>query len=182
MNLRGKLLAVRTNGGRALADIALQSGVTRSRVELLMPYGLSALPGPGADVLVLSIANSRDHLVALMADDPALRVLGLGAQEVGIQDARGQKVVFRGDGLEISGALKVTIVSAGEVVVQAPSVTVTSPAIKLGSPGASVPDALCAEVLARRIFFQATLPTWKTFGLGWSRRLAALPYQSVEMA
>lgn len=40
---------------------------------------------------------------------------------------------------------------------------------------------LCAEVLALRIVFDASLPTWPTFGLGWSRRLARLPFQSLTV-
>ena len=41
--------------------------------------------------------------------------------------------------------------------------------------------ALCSEFLARRMTFMASLPTWASFGLGWSRRLCALPYQSLTM-
>lgn len=40
---------------------------------------------------------------------------------------------------------------------------------------------LCAEVLALRIVFDASLPTWPTFALGWSRRLARLPFQSLTV-
>lgn len=38
--------------------------------------------------------------------------------------------------------------------------------------------ALATEVHARRINFMAQLTTWATFGLGWSRRLAAVPLQA----
>lgn len=38
---------------------------------------------------------------------------------------------------------------------------------------------LCSEFLAQRLVFMASLPTWKTFGLGWARRLCKLPYQSL---
>ena len=41
--------------------------------------------------------------------------------------------------------------------------------------------ALCAEYLAQRIAFMGSLPTWRTFGLGWSRRLAALPFKAMNM-
>lgn len=41
--------------------------------------------------------------------------------------------------------------------------------------------APCAEFQARRMAFMASLPTWPTFGLGWSRRLCTLPYQSLTM-
>lgn len=40
--------------------------------------------------------------------------------------------------------------------------------------------ALCAEFDARRMAFMTALPTWKTFNLGWSRRLAALPWRIME--
>jgi lysozyme family protein len=35
---------------------------------------------------------------------------------------------------------------------------------------------LCAELLAQRLTFMTSLPTWKTFGPGWARRLFRLPY------
>lgn len=41
--------------------------------------------------------------------------------------------------------------------------------------------SLCAEFQAQRLTFMASLPTWKSFGLGWARRLCALPYQSLTM-
>lgn len=39
-------------------------------------------------------------------------------------------------------------------------------------------DGVCAEFLARRLLLMASLPTWATFGLGWSRRVCRLPYQA----
>jgi lysozyme family protein len=41
--------------------------------------------------------------------------------------------------------------------------------------------ALCGEFQARRLTFMAALPTWRSFGAGWARRLCALPYQSLTM-
>lgn len=41
--------------------------------------------------------------------------------------------------------------------------------------------ALCAEFVARRLVFMASLPVWRTFSLGWSRRLCSLPYQALSM-
>jgi hypothetical protein len=37
-----------------------------------------------------------------------------------------------------------------------------------------------AEVHAQRLHFMAGLDTWKTFGLGWARRLAAIPAQGAH--
>jgi len=44
------------------------------------------------------------------------------------------------------------------------------------------PAALGAEMLARRLVFTASLPGWRAFGLGWARRLAALPWHAMTMA
>ncbi len=41
--------------------------------------------------------------------------------------------------------------------------------------------AVCAEYQARRLVFMASLDDWRAFGLGWARRLCALPYQSMTM-
>ena len=41
--------------------------------------------------------------------------------------------------------------------------------------------ALCVEYQARRLTFMADLPTWRTFGTGWARRLCALPFQAIQM-
>lgn len=38
---------------------------------------------------------------------------------------------------------------------------------------------LCSEYLARRLVFMASLSAWKTFGLGWARRLFKLPFEIV---
>ena len=40
---------------------------------------------------------------------------------------------------------------------------------------------LLSEFQAQRLMFMAGLPTWRTFGLGWARRLCSLPYQAVRM-
>ena len=41
--------------------------------------------------------------------------------------------------------------------------------------------AICAEFQAQRLAFMAGLAGWRIFGLGWARRLCALPYQSLQM-
>ena len=41
--------------------------------------------------------------------------------------------------------------------------------------------ALVAEVIAQRISFMGRLSTWSTYGLGWSRRFAMLPFHAMLM-
>lgn len=148
---RGKVLRAWVRGGRVLADLQLLGGEVRTRVELLQPYGATAVPERGAGVVVFEVAGSRDHLVATMADDPALRLTALAPGEFGVRDRRGQAVAFRDDGVEVTGALKVTVVSSGPVVVQAPQ-------IHLGGPGGR-PVARQGDTDSRGDVIQASTTT-----------------------
>lgn len=42
--------------------------------------------------------------------------------------------------------------------------------------------ALIAEYNAQRLVFMASLPTWRVFGLGWSRRMASLPFAAMALS
>lgn len=48
----------------------------------------------------------------------------------------------------------------------------------LGNGSPERVQALCSEFLARRLVFMAALSTWARYGLGWARRLCALPFQA----
>jgi lysozyme family protein len=41
--------------------------------------------------------------------------------------------------------------------------------------------AACIEFMAQRTFFMGGLHNWQIFGLGWSRRLARLPYEAADL-
>lgn len=43
-------------------------------------------------------------------------------------------------------------------------------------------DALSAEFQTQRLMFMSALPTWKTFGLGWARRLCRLPFRAARLS
>jgi lysozyme family protein len=57
---------------------------------------------------------------------------------------------------------------------------VIGPATRAAIQKADPQQALVA-LHAARIHMMAGLPTWGTFGRGWSRRLAQLPYQAARM-
>ena len=42
-------------------------------------------------------------------------------------------------------------------------------------------DGILVEFQAQRMIYMASLPTWKTFGLGWARRLCTLPFQALPL-
>ena len=51
----------------------------------------------------------------------------------------------------------------------------------LGAVRAARAVDVCVEFSAMRLLFMAGLPTWRTFGPGWSRRLSRLPFEAMEM-
>lgn len=115
---RGRVRSARIRGGRTLAEVEMADGEVRTRVEIMLPMGVSAIPDAGADVLVMQIGGP-DHLVALQADDASLRAPDLASGDIALRDKRGQQVVMNGQGVTVSGAIKLTIVSAGDIEITA---------------------------------------------------------------
>lgn len=81
-------------------------------VELLHPYGMSARPPVGADVVLLQVLGSRDHVVALGGDTVGGAVPDLAQGEFGFS-AFGCRIVFRTDRLEVSSATLPVTITAG---------------------------------------------------------------------
>lgn len=149
---RGKVTRARTLGGRVLLDMTMTDGERRRDVELLLPTGVTALPANGADLVVLEVGGNRQHLVAMVADDPNLRITGLAPGEFGMRDAQGQQVIFRADGIAIEGALKIDVTASGPVNVTATdTVTVEAPRINLGA-GATQPVKLANDAPAMKVY------------------------------
>lgn len=121
---RGKLVQSAYDPGkqRTLLQGEGLEGETHQGIELLLPYGMSAIPvGRTADYLLLQVQATRDHKVAIGADDPALRIPDLAAGELGLRNGRGSQVVLRGNRIEITAPLDDVVVtaSAGNVSVTA---------------------------------------------------------------
>lgn len=106
---RGRIVSTKLNAKRALVQLTSLADDTRDGIELFLPYGLSARPAGGADVLLLQLGASPSHLVALFADDPALRIQDLAEGEFGFRDRDGQQIVFRGDRIEITTPKKIVV-------------------------------------------------------------------------
>lgn len=104
----------------------LFGGETRSRVEDFEPYGFTAEPHVGAEVLVVSLAGDREHSIAICHPDRQYRPTGLADGEVVLYDDLGRKVFLSRDGIRIEGASSpVTVATSGTVTIDAPLVKVT---------------------------------------------------------
>lgn len=131
---RGKVQRT-TVGARLLIQVTGLAGELFNDVELLLPYGMTAVPEAG-DVVLLQVLGSRDHKLALCADLTSLRIADAQPGEFGFRDKRGQQVVFRTDRIEVTTPLKAVVTAVGEVdVISSVAVNVTAPAINLGSSG-----------------------------------------------
>jgi lysozyme family protein len=130
-------------------------------------FGISAGAYPTLDIAALTLADAqaiykRDYWDRVRGDDlpPPLALLVFDA------------AVNNGVGHAARWLQTAAGVTADGVIGPA-----TLAAVAAAGGGA----ALCGEFMARRLTFMAALPTWRVFGLGWARRLCALPWASLGM-
>lgn len=84
----------------------------RADVEYAQDYGFSSHPHPGAEAIAVSVAGSRDHVVAIKVGDRRYRLRGLAQGEVALYTDEGDRVVLkRGGTIEVVASTKVRLVS-----------------------------------------------------------------------
>jgi phage gp45-like len=80
-------------------QVSLLAEEDRDQVERFQPYGLSAVPVPGAEAVVVAIAGNRDHPVAIAVDDRRFRPRDLQPGEVCLYSrVPGQRITLLADG------------------------------------------------------------------------------------
>jgi lysozyme family protein len=131
-------------------------------------YGISAASYPDLDIAGLTLAQAqeiyrRDYWDRAGCPDMSPR-LALAVFDAAVNNGVGRAVRW------VQGAVGVTVDgSYGPQTRAAVTAAVARDPLDLD---------LAGEVHAQRIFFMAGLDTWRTFGLGWARRLAAVPLQA----
>jgi len=123
---RGTLGPVDDDDGLQRSQVTLLAGETRDNVERIQPYGLSAVPMAGADVLVVCVGGNRDHPVIIGVDDRRHRPTGMQAGDVCIYSHQtGHKITLKADRtIEIEGD-EITIKADTKITLEAPLVEVT---------------------------------------------------------
>ena len=129
-------------------------------------YGISANTYPNLDIANLTQADAeaiyeRDYWAPLLCDQMPVPVACI-VFDAGLNNGIGRASRW------LQGALGVTVDG------------IIGPET-LGALAAAQPAALIASFMALRWEFMAGLNTWPRFGLGWSRRLSALPLQAVGL-
>jgi lysozyme family protein len=131
-------------------------------------FGIAASAHPELDIAALTLAEAQaiyqtSYWTPVRADElpPGLALLVFDAA-VNCGASRAVRWLQSAAGTEVDGDIgNVTLAAVHD------------------APGDGT--ALCAEFQAQRLAWMTTLPTWRSFGLGWSRRLCLLPYQSLGM-
>ena len=134
-------------------------------------WGISAASYPGLDIARLTVADAqaiyrRDYWDRVAGDQlpPPLALLVFDAA-VNAGVGRAARWLQGAVGVDADGVIGPATLAAAQAAHVHPARGV---------------DA-CAEFGARRLLFMAGLPTWRTFGPGWSRRLSRLPYEAMGM-
>lgn len=83
--------------GRTIVQITGLAGETKQSVEVLHPFGWFGNPSAGADIVVLQVMGTRDHLVAL-GGDPLAQNIACPQGEFGAKHAMGAFFHFTNDG------------------------------------------------------------------------------------
>lgn len=127
MRLRG--LVTRGTLDTATSSTKLQGAKFRGQegevddAEHFEPYGFTARPFAGAEVLIVNVGADAAHPVVIAAADRRYRIAGLATGEVCLYDDQGQRVTLYRDRIEI----------------EAPKVVVNSANVYLGGPGPALP-------------------------------------------
>lgn len=102
--MRGKITSAAIVGGRTIVQVTIAANDVRGAVELLHPWGYFAVPRGGSDPILLTVLGTRDHNIALSADDTTATPPG-GAQagECGLSDGT-HVVAIRNGRLELLGS------------------------------------------------------------------------------
>lgn len=131
-------------------------------------FGVSAASYPGLDILHLTVADAqaiyrRDYWEQVQGDvlPPPLSLLVFDAA---VNNGTTRAVRW--------------LQQAVSVMVDGVMGPATLAAVRARSGNGA---GLLAEFQAQRLYYMAGLPTWRTFGLGWARRLCQLPFEAIEM-
>lgn len=111
-NLVARAVLALVDDARKLQSVQvdLLDGETRADVERFQQYGLSSVPEPGAEAVMLAVGGSRSHMVAVAVDDRRYRPRDLKEGEVCLYSKFGDRFLLKDDGtIEVKASRKVYV-------------------------------------------------------------------------
>jgi len=107
-------------------QVGMLTDESRDNVERFQEYGITSVPHPGAEAVVVHVGGNREHGLVIAVDDRRYRVKGLAAGEVCIYSDEGDKVHFkRGKVVEIT-TNTLTVNAATAINLNSPVITATA--------------------------------------------------------
>lgn len=140
------------SGGRVTSNVPVSKLETHQSVEVLLPYGITAVPPAGDRGLLLCLGGDGAHPVALSASSPSTRLAGVGSGEIAIHvgtSETGARLVCRTNGtIEINpGPLAVVSVVPNDAVAAPLPVARTGDSVAVASSALlTLKDAIDAWV------------------------------------
>lgn len=90
--------------GRQNLQVQTLANETNDNVERFQNYGVSSVPPPGAEAIVVAVGGRRSGLVALAVEDKKSRPKGLDPGDVCVYHSEGHTITLKQDGIiEIRG-------------------------------------------------------------------------------
>lgn len=125
-------------------QVRLLAGEIRSIVERLQQYGFTSNPPLGSETVVVFPGGSREHGLAIAAEDRTERKKGLATGDVALYVKNGttflllepatEKITLQGDELVLNGFDKITLaVGASSIVIDSSTVTIKGATVNLDS-------------------------------------------------
>ncbi|MQX36811.1 phage baseplate assembly protein V [Roseospira navarrensis] len=105
----GVLRLVRATMQTQELQVSVYDGETHDRVKHALPYGFSAHPLPGSEVVLVFPGGVSSTPIALVVGGRAHRPTDLQRGEVAIYDDKGQSVELRTDRIVVRSPTRVTI-------------------------------------------------------------------------
>lgn len=114
-------------GPHTLLQITGLDGVLQNTLALMLPPGYTARPAAGADVALLEILGSSDHVVAVGGGKAGQGVANLQPGEFGFSDGTSMVIMRLGGVLEVKGVTEVKIDAPTINITSATAVNITAP-------------------------------------------------------
>ncbi len=137
-------------------QVELLKGEVLDGVEHFEPYGFTAHPFAGAEVLAVSLNGRRENTIVLCVADRRYRLTGLAEGEMAIHDDQGQKVHLKRSGIAIETSLTVDVKAGGKATIEAGGTVEIKGATGAAVKGIVQGDCLCAFTGAPHPMVSAT--------------------------
>ena len=155
--VRGVVLAVDDGAPLQTVDVQTHDGVTRTTIEVVLPWGLVSHAPAGAIAVLGAIGADPADMMALGVVHPGARAGGAAAGTVGLGDGGANRVLIRPGGIvEIAAATSATFTvgnsvltlnaAGASIVTTAPvSITVGATVFTVGSGGVAITGNLAVD-------------------------------------